>query len=231
MLSLLHLLQVESGCITIDGQDIANISPSLLRKKLNCLTQEPFIHNGTIRQNMDPLSTGVSDIAMIDALKEVGIWNVVLARTTANTTDSDPLDAELAENVLSHGQRQLFAMARAMLRKSRILLLDEPTSRYVFFVPHGTHPTLPYTEIADSWNRLDTETHERVQAVIRSRRFTRCTVVMIAHRLDSIVDFDGVVVLDGGRVVESGCPRTLLADSDSAFARLYRGESLDSAEE
>ena len=75
-------------------------------------------------------------------------------------------------------------------------------------------------------HRLDAETHARIQAVIRSH-FARSTIIMIAHRLDSLVDFDRVAVLEGGKVVEYDSPTTLLADSNSAFARLYRGEGRD----
>lgn len=75
-------------------------------------------------------------------------------------------------------------------------------------------------------HRLDAETHARVQALIRSR-FDGCTILMVAHRLDSLLNVDRVVVLDGGRIVEDGCPMTLLAEKTSFFAKQFCGEPRD----
>lgn len=123
------MVQVDSGRILIDGEDIANIPPQLLRTRLNCLSQEPLVLPDTIRRNADPLLQR-SDADIVRALKAVGIWDAITAKLEdVSTTEGNPLEAIMDDNLLSHGQRQLFVIARAMLRKSSVLLLDEPTSR------------------------------------------------------------------------------------------------------
>ncbi|RAQ42669.1 ABC transporter [Aspergillus flavus] len=196
-LSLLRLNEILSGKILIDGQDISLISRSSIRQRISCLSQEPFLFPGTIRQNADPLKMLASQ-DIISALQCVGVWNALLAH---HDGDGGPvLDAKLNEKALSQGQKQLFCLARALLKKSRILLLDEPTSS------------------------LDTDTDARVQKVIRES-FSDCTVIMVAHRIHTLLDFDRVVVLDSGRIIESGHPRDLLGRPDGAFAKLLKLES------
>jgi ABC-type multidrug transport system fused ATPase/permease subunit len=124
------MVQVESGRIMIDGVDITNISPSFFRKRVSCVTQKPFIFTGTIRQNADPLLESPED-GIVAALEAVGIWDVITVKAKANGFEVNPLEARMDENFLSHGQCQLFAIARALLRRSRIVLFDEPTSRCV----------------------------------------------------------------------------------------------------
>lgn len=139
-MSLLRMVRVTSGRILIDGEDIANISPPLLRTRLNCLVQEPLILPDTIRRNADPLLQS-SDADIVSALEAVGLWDAI----TAKVKEDNPLEAIMDDKLLSHGQRQLFALARAMLRKSGVLLFDEPTSRYSdppAICQHGTHRRL-----------------------------------------------------------------------------------------
>lgn len=129
-MSLLHMVSVDSGRILIDGEDIANIPAPLLRTRLNCLTQEPLILPDTIRRNADPLMQS-SDADIVSALETVGIWHAITAKLKeVSASGVNPLEAIMDDNFLSHGQRQLFALARAILRKSSVLLFDEPTSRY-----------------------------------------------------------------------------------------------------
>ncbi|KAG4437467.1 hypothetical protein IFR05_007049 [Cadophora sp. M221] len=208
IMSLLQMVQVQSGRITIDGLDLATLDPSQVRSRVSCLNQEPFIFSGSIRKNADPFSEK-SNEDIVSALRAVELWDTVLAKFGAGenvqmvtgTTDSDfdsgVLEARLDENTFSHGQRQLFSVARTLLRRSPLLLLDEPTSR------------------------LDAETHAKIQAIIREQ-FNSCTTIMVAHRLDSLLDFDLVVVLEAGAIVESGCPTALLADENSALSRLMQ---------
>jgi ABC-type multidrug transport system fused ATPase/permease subunit len=127
-LSLLRLNETVSGQILIDGQDISLISRSSIRQRISCLSQEPFLFPGTIRQNADPLNILASQ-DIVDALRCVGVWDALLAHHDSH--GEAVLDAKLNESVLSQGQKQLFCLARALLKKSKILILDEPTSRYV----------------------------------------------------------------------------------------------------
>ncbi|CAM1508146.1 Fc.00g049940.m01.CDS01 [Cosmosporella sp. VM-42] len=193
--ALLRLANTVDGQIILDGEDIAKIPRSLLRQKLSCLTQDPFLFIDTIRFNVDPLAEH-SDEAILAALERVGIWPVIRAKVEEG---KDPLDERMDENFLSHGQRQLFCLARALLKKSSVLILDEPTSS------------------------VDSQTDVKIQEVIRSEFLDR-TIVMIAHRLDTLLDFDKIAVLDAGSLVEFGSPGELLADDKGTFARLYRAD-------
>lgn len=129
VLSLLSMIDVSSGTITLDGADLGTIPRSLIRERLSCLTQDPFIFTSSIRLNADPLGQS-SDSDIVAALHRVGLWRVIEGKTRADQGEAvDPLDATLDENFLSHGQRQLFCLARALLKRSSLLILDEPTSR------------------------------------------------------------------------------------------------------
>jgi ABC-type multidrug transport system fused ATPase/permease subunit len=101
---------------------------SYLRQGISCLSQEPFHFPGTIRENADPLGK-VSSSQIVDALKSVGVWSILTS--SHRGTDEEVLDSTLDDNILSQGQKQLFCLARALLKRSKILILDEPTSRYV----------------------------------------------------------------------------------------------------
>ena len=128
MLSLLRLNEISSGQIFIDEQDISLVPPSEIRQRISCLSQEPFLFPGTIKQNADPLNV-VSSTEIIDALQSVGVWGSLT--TSYGSTGEELLESNLDESVLSQGHKQLFCLARALLKTSKILILDEPTSRYV----------------------------------------------------------------------------------------------------
>jgi len=133
VLSLLRLNEISSGQIFIDEQDISLVPPSEIRQRISCLSQEPFLFPGTIKQNADPLNV-VSSTEIIDALQSVGVWGSLT--TSYGITGEELLESNLDESVLSQGHKQLFCLARALLKTSKILILDEPTSRYVHVHVH-----------------------------------------------------------------------------------------------
>ncbi|KAJ3211714.1 hypothetical protein HDU82_005093 [Entophlyctis luteolus] len=198
LLQALFRLVRPEGRILIDGVDTASLALSSLRSSISIIPQDPFCFSGTIRFNLDP--TG--------AHADTELW-AALAAVQLHTTVADmpgKLDARVAENGanLSLGERQLVCLARAILRAGRLVVMDEATSA------------------------VDLNTDALIAKVLRDPGgvFHRATTLTIAHRLDTIIDYDFVLVLDRGAVVEFGPPFELLqkaADNPSAFfARLVR---------
>lgn len=206
LLSLLRLLHSTSGTIHIDGADLATMPRDTVRSRLVAVSQDLFFLPGTTQQNLDPhgsagtstTTAGSPPLPAIEAvLRRVGLWDAVAAAGGPGAT--------FDEARLSHGQRQLFSLARALLRvggggggaEGKVVLLDEATSG------------------------VDAQTDELVRGVVREE-LGGCTVVSVAHRLEAIVDFDRVVVLEGGFVAEEGRPRELLArPGGSRFKELW----------
>ncbi|ETN39964.1 uncharacterized protein HMPREF1541_06191 [Cyphellophora europaea CBS 101466] len=193
--SLFHLLEFREGSLEVDGVDVACIPRETLRSRLNVIPQEPWwITTENVRFNMDPWhalgssSSADIDAAYVSALSHCQVWNVIEAK--------GGLDAVMTPDFLSHGQRQLFCLARAMVRQSRVVVLDEVSAN------------------------VDIKTDELMQQIIREH-FDGCTVIAVAHRLNTIDDSDRVVVLNQGRVVEVGQPRVLLNMEGSAFKDLH----------
>lgn len=140
-----------------------------------------------MRENVDPQEIA-SDEDIVDALRAVGIWELF--------ESSGGLDGRVNEDKLSHGQRQLFCLARAIVNPARILIIDEATSS------------------------IDSDTDMLIQRVLRDR-FQGRTVIAVAHKLDTVLDFDRVIILDKGRIVEVGNPQELLTIPESAFYALH----------
>ncbi|XP_051488019.1 multidrug resistance-associated protein 1 isoform X7 [Apus apus] len=180
-LGLFRINEAAEGEIIIDGINIAKIGLHDLRFKITIIPQDPILFSGSLRMNLDPF----------DQHSDEDIWRSLELAHLKNFVSSlpDKLNHECAEGGenLSVGQRQLVCLARALLRKSKILVLDEATAA------------------------VDLETDKLIQSTIKSQ-FEECTVLTIAHRLNTIMDYTRVLVLDRGEVVECGSPDQLLQE-------------------
>ncbi|KAK5653919.1 hypothetical protein OQA88_7844 [Cercophora sp. LCS_1] len=202
LLSILGMIERTSGKITLDGLDLATIDRELVRKKVTCVTQEPFLFGSSVRLNIGPLGEATDD-KIVAALEKVGLWTVIAKSTTNQQIHTETaLDVVVDDKFLSHGQRQLFSLARALLRKSPLLLLDEPTSS------------------------VDATTESLIQDIVAAE-FVGCSIIMVTHKLSRIMRFDKVAVLDKGVLVEYGRPAELLSKRDGAFTRLYAAQQID----
>ena len=179
IIAALFRLTEPTGAILIDGVDIQSIGLDDLRRKISIIPQDPVVFSGTVRYNLDPFGE-YPDADLWAALEEVQLREQV-------ENFAGKLDAKLAESGgnLSVGQRQLTCLARAVLRRNRILIMDEATAN------------------------VDHQTDNLIQATIRSE-FASCTVLTIAHRLNTIIDCDRVLVLDAGEILEFDAPYRLL---------------------
>ncbi|KAK6109907.1 multi drug resistance-associated protein (MRP) [Brugia pahangi] len=194
-LALFRIIEADSGRILIDGEDISKISLDNLRSKLTIVPQDPVVFSGTLRMNLDPF--GHFDDALL--------WNALRTAHLDSLVHSFPnkLEHKLSEGGenISVGQRQLLCLARAVLRMSQILILDEAAAS------------------------VDMETDALIQKTIRER-FSHCTVLTIAHRLHTVMDSDRILVLENGYIREFDTPRKLLDDPDSLFRTMMKESGL-----
>ncbi|XP_067934559.1 ATP-binding cassette sub-family C member 2-like [Watersipora subatra] len=185
-LSLFRLIEAAQGNITIDGVNIADVGLHDLRNNITILPQDPILFSGSVRENLDPF-TKCSDERLWQVLEQCQLKEFVSEQPEQLSADC----GEGGQN-LSVGQRQLICLARALLRKTRILVMDEATAA------------------------VDLKTDDFIQKTIRSQ-FSDCTILTIAHRLNTIIDSDRVLVMDQGNVAEFGAPQDLLANEKSVF--------------
>ncbi|KAJ3286409.1 hypothetical protein HDU79_006491 [Rhizoclosmatium sp. JEL0117] len=246
-LAFFRIIPLAQGSITIDGMDIGRMGLSDLRSKLTIIPQDPVLFTGTVRSNLDPhgecddaelwhvlrsthvlesvngatesgsssttLTPGVSatDLDAVATNDEVTLTNPSLKRVASSATmksmsssmssnsgNSLTLDSPVTENGgnFSQGQRQLLCMARALLRKSKVIFLDEATAS------------------------IDAATDAKIQQTIREE-LKDATVLTIAHRLKTVCDYDRVLVLDKGQVVEFGTPLELIENEKEGIAAGY----------
>ena len=186
--SLFRMIDMTEGSITVDGVDISTLPRQRVRSQLIGVPQDSYVLGGSVRFNADPTGSS-TDEQIKNSLKSVQLWDAIGAK--------GGLDAAVEKLFLSHGQKQLFCLARAMLRPSTILVLDEATSS------------------------VDSKTDDVMQRVIR-QKFANHTIIAIAHKLDSILDFDKVAVLDRGVLAEYDSPHQLLANKHTEFSKLYQ---------
>ncbi len=128
---IFRMMELTGGSITIDGVDISTLPRNEIRSRIVGVPQDAYLMIGSVRFNADPQQAATDD-AIITALKAVKLWDVI--------SEKGGLDADVDEVHLSHGQKQLFCLARAMLRPSKILILDEATSRFVLSSPLALYP-------------------------------------------------------------------------------------------
>ncbi|WZY85088.1 hypothetical protein YC2023_031472 [Brassica napus] len=185
--ALLRLNPVCNGEIMVDGVNINHLPVRELRTRLSVVPQSPFLFQGSLRENLDPL--GMSE--------DWRIWEVLeKCKVKAEVESAGGLDSNVKDS-FSVGQRQLLCLARALLKSSKILCLDECTAN------------------------IDVHTASLLHNAISSE-CKGVTVITIAHRISTVLDLDSILVLDRGSLVEQGNPQLLLQDDDSAFSSFVR---------
>ncbi|KAG7398177.1 hypothetical protein PHYBOEH_011500 [Phytophthora boehmeriae] len=191
MIALFRICEFESGSVSIDGLDISSLKLQELRRSLAIIPQDPVLFSGPLRDNLDPFGE-YADAELWTVLQQVHMADN-LAKWGAG------LDFEVSEcgDNLSVGQRQLICIGRALLKNSKIVVLDEATAN------------------------VDTATDSLIQATIRET-FANKTVLIIAHRINTILHCNKIAVMDAGRVAEFGPPTELLRQPESIFASLAK---------
>lgn len=192
--ALFRITELAGGRILIDDVDISTIGLTELRSKLSIIPQDPVIFEGTIRFNLDPFNNH-TDAELWDALRRSGVIREnELKEGKANSEHKFHLDTAIGSDGsnFSLGERQLLTLARALVRQSRIIVLDEATAT------------------------VDIETDKMIQETI-AKEFAQCTILCIAHRLQTIINYDKVIVMEAGQAKEVGHPKALFKDSTSTF--------------
>ncbi|PAA59379.1 hypothetical protein BOX15_Mlig000262g4 [Macrostomum lignano] len=185
-LSLFRVLEPRSGQLLLDGVDVTKLGLHTLRTRITLIPQDPLLFAGSLRWNLDPFDRHTDD----------EVWSAL--ETAHLKSWASGLETGLSHPIsegganLSLGQRQLVCLARALLRRSRLLVLDEATAA------------------------VDVGTDALIQRTIREK-FSDATLITVAHRLNTVMDYDKIVVLEQGRVLESGSPSELLANKTSVF--------------
>lgn len=190
MSALYRITEFEKGSIEIDGIDISKIGLHDLRSKLSIIPQDPVLFQGTIRKNLDPFNEH-SDNKLLDALQRAGLDEKFHLDQNVDDDGSN----------FSLGERQLIAFARALVRESKILILDEATSS------------------------VDYETDAMIQKLVGTE-FKHCTILTIAHRLKTVLHYERVMVMDKGQVKEFDTPKRLFAMEGSIFKQMCQKSNI-----
>ncbi|KAL5564697.1 hypothetical protein UlMin_027861 [Ulmus minor] len=187
--TIFRIVDPAAGQITIDGINISSIGLHDLRSRLSIIPQDPTMFEGTVRSNLDPLEE-YTDEQIWEALDKCQLGDDVRKK-------EGKLDSTVAENGenWSAGQRQLVCLGRVLLKKSKVLVLDEATAS------------------------VDTATDNLIQQTLR-QHFSDCTVITIAHRITSVLDSDMVLLLSHGLIAEFDSPARLLDNKSSSFTQL-----------
>ena len=189
LVSALFRMPQPTGHVSIDGVDIGDINIQNSRRAISVITQNPILFTGSLRMNLDPFEE-YEDKELWDALEEASLKAMV-----------KKLPQQLSEEVkecganFSVGERQLLCLARALLKRDKIIVMDEATAN------------------------VDYRTDQLIQETIRTK-FKHCTVMTIAHRLNTIIDYDRVLVLENGQVVEYDKPENLLRNKGAWYRKI-----------
>eukprot|EP00873_Tetraselmis_striata_P045813 jgi/Tetstr1/466077/TSEL_010663.t1 len=197
---LFRLVDIESGFVEVDGRNICSVGLHTLREAMSIIPQDPVLFSGTLRFNLDPWGSH-SDGALHRCLQQVGLAALVEERGEGLAMAIGPNGDNL-----SVGQRQLLCMARALLRNTRVVVLDEATAS------------------------IDAEADAAIQRVL-AEQLAGATVLTIAHRIHTVMEYDAVMVMAGGQVAEMGPPRALAADPASMFHSLHKAAKAQGSHE
>ena len=194
ILSLIpRLYDVDAGKITIDGVDISKLSENGLRDLVTVVPQAPYIFNASIRENLKFVKEDLTDEEMIEVCKKAQIHDFIMSKEKG-------YDSIVGENgvILSGGQKQRLAIARALLKNSKIILLDEATSA------------------------LDNENQHKIQAVIEDLTKDH-TVIIVAHRLSTVVNCKKIFMIENGKIVDQGTHDYMMKNCKE-YKKLYKIE-------
>ena len=196
-LSLFRIVEAFKGKIEIDGQNIADIPLKKLRRAISIVPQEPFLLEGTLKTNLDPLNIYTEE-EINDVLEKVQLYQMLEHDNVKGKNVLKGINTEIKEygNNLSFGCRQLLCVARAILRKSKVIILDEATSS------------------------VDQKTEDIISNAV-DVMFKDSTVITIAHRINTVKKCQKIIVMNAGEVVEVGNPDDLIKDTKSQFYSLY----------
>ena len=207
VVALMRIVELDAGRILIDGTDHKLVGLELLRSRIAVIPQDPMLFSGTIKTNLDPFDDH-SEQALCDTLQRVGLFGDTSA--DGESTDGgvpgrirsiyDAVD-DRGRN-FSVGERQLLVIARALLTGAKIVVMDEATAA------------------------VDVETDAMIQDVMK-KEFVDATCITIAHRINTVMDSDFVLVMEDGKVAEFDSPETLLNDESTKFSGFVRAASQD----
>ena len=206
-MALFRVAELSGGRVCIDGTDVSTVDLVQLRTAIEIIPQNPVILKGTLRTNLDPFCT-YTDLEIVHVVKKCRLLSIMsvegpMQRDTPEVIEEEEgalrrlihTDIEDGGENLSVGQRQVIILARAVLRGAKVLVCDEATAN------------------------IDERTENHIQELI-STEFSKSTMIVIAHRLKTILSCDKIIVMEAGKVAETGSPEELLAREASFFSKL-----------
>jgi len=208
MVALLRIVELAEGKVFIDNQDIRNVGLAKLRSGIAVIPQDPVLYSGTVRTNLDPFEE-FEDNQLYEVLGRVGLYSLATGSTSSTSLASlaqsrvDSLTDGVTEggSNFSVGQRQLLVIARALLHGSKLVIMDEATAA------------------------VDAETDAAIQKVMHDE-FQKATVITVAHRINTIMDSNYILVMSDGKAAEFDAPKALL-DKGGLFRDLVEAAARD----